>query len=96
MPELQRAEDHPFGRMLEEKLSVALCTDNRLVSRTSVTQELDQACRAFRIEPVQLRNLTIYGFKRSFFPGTYLEKRTYVRQVLDFYDRVLLEHGAVV
>ena len=28
-------------------------------------------------------------------PGTYLEKRTYVRQVLDYYDRVLLEHRFV-
>ena len=95
MPELRRAEDHPFGRMLEDKLSVALCTDNRLISRTSVTRELDQACRAFKLNPDQLRTLTIYGFKRSFFPGTYIEKRTYVREILDYYDRVLIEHGAV-
>jgi adenosine deaminase len=33
--------------------------------------------------------MLIYGFKRSFFPGSYLEKRKYVRQVIDYGDRVL-------
>ena len=37
----------------------------------------------------EVRDILIYGFKRSFFPGTYLEKRTYVREVIDFADRVL-------
>ncbi len=96
MPELRRVEDHTFGRMVREGISVTLCTDNRLVSRTSVTQELAQACRAFRLTPRNLRNIVIHGFKRSFFPGTYREKRTYVRQVIDYYDRVTAEHGVPI
>ena len=96
MPELKRVGDHPFGRMMKEKLSVTLCTDNRLVSSTSVTQEIAQACRAFKLTPADLRNVIIYGFKRSFFPGTYREKRTYVRQVIDYYDRVMAEDGGGV
>ncbi|MEM7583091.1 MAG: adenosine deaminase family protein [Acidobacteriota bacterium] len=93
MPELRRVEDHPFGRMVRDKLSVTLCTDNRLVSWTSVTQEIAQACEAFHIAPAELRNLIIYGFKRSFYPGTYGEKRAYVRKVINHYDRVASEHG---
>ena len=93
MPELRRVEDHPFGRMMRDKLSVTLCTDNRLVSRTSVTQEIAQACDAFHITPTELRNLIIYGFKRSFFPGTYREKRAYVRQIINYYDQVSKDHG---
>ncbi len=93
MPDLRRVEDHPFARMLREKLSVTLCTDNRLVSRTSVTQEIAQACGAFNMTPSELRNVIIYGFKRSFFPGTYREKRAYVRQVINHYDRVAEDHG---
>jgi len=93
MPDLRRVADHPFGRMLREKLSVTLCTDNRLVSRTSVTEEITKACRAFEISPKELRDLTFHGFKRSFHPGSYREKRTYVRRVIDFYDQVAREHG---
>jgi adenosine deaminase len=37
--------------------------------------------------------MVLHGFKRSFFPGSYKEKRSYVRQVIDFYDRTAAEHG---
>ena len=32
-------------------------------------------------------------FKRSFYPGSYREKRAYVRGVIDYYDRVAAAHG---
>ena len=35
----------------------------------------------------------LHGFKRSFFPGSYKEKRGYVRTVIDYYDRVTAQHG---
>ncbi len=92
MPELRRVEDHPFGRMMRDKLSVTLCTDNRLVSRTSVSREILQACNAFEVSPKELRDLISHGFKRSFYHGTYREKRTYVRQIIDYWDRVAREH----
>jgi len=93
MPQLRSVAEHPFGRMLRDRLSVALCTDNRLVSRTSVTREITQACDAFGISPRDLRNVVIYGFKRCFYPGSYREKRQYVRQVIEYYDRVAAEYG---
>jgi adenosine deaminase len=93
MPELRRVEAHPLGRMIDERLSVTLCTDNRLVSSTTITRELRLAVDAFRMHPGVLRNLVLHGFKRSFFHGTYREKRAYVRQVIDCYDRITAEHG---
>jgi adenosine deaminase len=74
--------------MLDEGLSATLCTDNRLVSHTTVSRELRLAIDAFDMDPKQVRNSIIHGFKRSFFPGSYTEKRAYVRQVIDFYDKV--------
>lgn len=93
LPELRRVEDHPLGRMIDERLSVTLCTDNRLVSRTTVTKELRKAVDAFKLRPGHVRNLVLHGFKRSFFAGGYREKRAYVRQVIDAYDRITAEHG---
>jgi len=89
MPDLTRVEDHPFGRMMKDRLSVSLCTDNRLVSNTTVTQEIAQAVEAFGLSADDLRNVIIYGFKRSFFAGTYAAKRAYVRQIIDYYDEVM-------
>ena len=93
MPQLSSLSEHPFRKMIERRLSVALCTDNRLVSRTTVTGELQKAVDAFDLSPTDLRNITLHGFKRSFYPGSYLEKRTYVRKVIDFYDKISAEHG---
>jgi adenosine deaminase len=90
VPEL--ADDltaHPFGEMRRRRLSTTFCTDNRLVSRTSVSREIARAVEAFGLSDKEVRDILIYGFKRSFFPGTYLEKRDYVRRVIDYTDRVL-------
>ncbi|MFH1654023.1 MAG: adenosine deaminase family protein [Pseudomonadota bacterium] len=88
MPKLKDLSKHPFGEMLKKKLSTTICTDNRLISRTTVTNELELATSNFDISPDQLKNIIIYGFKRSFYPGPYPEKRAYVRKVIDCYDRI--------
>src|SRR5262249_55174606 len=82
---------HPFGEMRRRKLSTTFCTDNRLVSDTTVSNEIGRAIQAFGLGNREVRDILIYGFKRSFFPGTYLEKRTYVRQVIDYANRLMVE-----
>lgn len=87
IPELRDdLKKHPFRRMREARCSVTLCTDNRLVSRTTMTDEVDKAVTAFGLEPRALKDVLIYGFKRSFYPGTYPEKRDWVRAVLNFME----------
>lgn len=93
-PAIRSVGQHAFGQMLARKLSATICTDNRLVSHTTVSKELRLAVDAFAMSQGSLRQTLIHGFKRSFFPGSYLEKRAYVRQIIDFTDRVLASHGA--
>ncbi len=92
-PGLRDVRNHSFGRMLDHRLSVTLCTDNRLVSHTSVTRELKLALDNFTIPPDQLKDIIIYGFKRSFYYHPYPQKRKYVRRVIDYYERLEREHG---
>jgi adenosine deaminase len=80
---------HPFGEMRKRRLSTTICTDNRLVSNTSVSNEIRRATEAFALTDREVRDILIYGFKRCFFPGTYLEKRAYVREMINFTDRIL-------
>jgi adenosine deaminase len=90
VPELAKdLKRHPFAEMRKRRLSTTFCTDNRLVSNTDVTTEIVRAVEAFALTEREVRDILIYGFKRSFFPGTYLEKRKYVREVIDYADRVL-------
>ncbi len=96
LPELEDLRNHPLGRMVAHNLSATICTDNRLVSHTTVTRELRLACEHFQLGPAQLRNLVVAGFKGSFFPGEYREKRQFVRQVLNRIDALELEHIGVL
>ena len=88
-PELLRLEDHPFRKMLENKLSCSICTDNRTVSHTTVTDEVFKAVQAFDLSLNEVKTLMVYGFKRSFFPHAYREKRAYVRQCMNYFEKVV-------
>jgi adenosine deaminase len=93
IPKLRALSEHNFRRMLSHRLSMTLCTDNRTVSHTTVCDEIARAVKDLNVNSKQLRDLVIYGFKRSFFPGTYLEKRLYVRKVIDYYQRIEEKYG---
>lgn len=88
IPTIPTVAEHPVKLMLEYGMSVSICTDNRLMSRTTVTRELDLVCRDLQISSDQLRNIVLAGFKGSFYPGPYNEKRAYVRQVINRYDEL--------
>jgi len=85
-PDIETPEAHSLGQMLENNLSLSICTDNRLVSNTTVTKEIEMAIEAFDIRPKQLKNIMIYGFKRGFFYGSYQQKRQFVRRIINYYE----------
>lgn len=84
---------HSFGLMRKARLSATFCTDNRTVSRTTVSGEILKAVRAFEITPRELKDFIIYGFKRSFFPGTYIKKRQYTHQIIEYYGKIEREYA---
>lgn len=80
---------HSFKKMMDHELSATICTDNRTVSKTTVTNEILLALENFNVSPTKLKNTIVYGFKRSFFPNSYSVKRDYVRQCIDYYETVV-------
>lgn len=94
-PELKNVKHHSLKKMLEKKISTTFCTDNRLVSNTSVTKELKLALDNFDMKPNDLKHSIVYGFKRSFYPGPYTEKRKYVRHVMDYYELMAKKYGVI-
>ncbi|MSP57024.1 MAG: adenosine deaminase family protein [Myxococcales bacterium] len=93
-PSIRTAGEHALRKMLDARMSVALCTDNRLVSHTTASKEIRLAVDNCGVNSRELRDIVIHGFKRSFFAGSYAEKRQYVRGVIDYYDRIVRSHGA--
>ncbi|OFZ82711.1 MAG: adenosine deaminase [Bdellovibrionales bacterium RIFOXYD1_FULL_53_11] len=85
-PSIGSIDKHNMRKMLDAKLSTTICTDNRTVSKTTVTKEILLAMNTFKLKGETLKDILAYGFKRSFFPGTYAEKRSYVRSVINRYE----------
>lgn len=82
--------EHPFRFYFDKGLRVTLNTDNRLVSSTTVTQELDLACRTFGLDVYDLRRILIHGFKSAFLP--YAEKVALLRSAVEAMDRLFEEY----
>jgi adenosine deaminase len=87
-PSIRGVAGHPLKQMIAHSLSVSICTDNRLVSNTTVCKEIQMAVDGLNLTPHQVRNLVVAGFKGSFFPGSYSHKRQYVRKVIDRFERL--------
>ncbi|MFW5994987.1 MAG: adenosine deaminase family protein, partial [Spirochaetia bacterium] len=92
-PDIPDIASHSLGKMLDHRMSVTLCTDNRLVSNTTVTDEIKLATDNINITPKQLKNMIIYGFKRSFHYNSYSDKRAYVRKIINYYEKIAGKHG---
>lgn len=82
-----RLKDHPFRTYHDAGLRVTLNTDNRLISNTTVTKELYRACRAFRLDPYELRHIVINGYRSAFLH--YQEKRALLKRAIFEMDRVI-------
>ncbi|MDE2237206.1 MAG: adenosine deaminase family protein, partial [Elusimicrobia bacterium] len=93
IPSLKSIADHPVRRMIDRGLSVSLCTDNRLVSNTTVTRELSLVCKHASLTPQELKRVVIAGFKGAFFAGPFSDKRRFVQSVAARYARLEAEAG---
>ncbi|MAZ49569.1 MAG: adenosine deaminase [Halobacteriovoraceae bacterium] len=91
-PELSKITEHKFKNMLDNRMATTICTDNRLVSNTTVTKEYQLALDNFDIPLKRLKDIVAYGFKKSFFPGSYVEKRAYAKLNMQYFDKIVEEN----
>jgi adenosine deaminase len=74
-------EAHPLPRYVEAGIPVTINTDNRLFSRTSVTEELWRVYRHCDVDADQLREIALNGFRYSFLPWE--DKQALLREVTE-------------
>lgn len=95
-PDIGELRNHALRKMLERGLSICLCTDNRLVSNTTVCREYQLALENFPIDGAALKTLAVEGFKHSFYYHPYAQKQAYVRSIASYYDALALQAGIPV
>lgn len=74
-------EAHPIETYVRSNIPVTVNTDNRLLSHTSVTEELWRVYQHCNLEPPHLREIALNGFRYAFLP--YHEKQSLLRSAID-------------
>jgi adenosine deaminase len=92
-PEIKDIKNHNVKHMLDNRMSLSICTDNRLVSDTTVSREFSLLLDNFDIHPKHLKDVVAYGYKKSFYPGAYIEKRNWAKKLMQHFDQVAHKHG---
>lgn len=65
---MRSLSDHPLGRYLGRGIRVTVNTDNRLLSRTTATEELWRVVRAFGLGPDEVRDILLSSAEGAFAP----------------------------
>lgn len=59
-------DEHPFRTFIDQRFRVTINTDNRLMSRTTLSQELETAVERFGLEAKHLELLAVNAMKSAF------------------------------
>jgi adenosine deaminase len=59
-------DEHPFPVYFRNNFRVSLCTDNRLMSDTTLTQEMELAVKHYNLTLADLEKITINAMKSAF------------------------------
>ncbi|MDA3892156.1 MAG: adenosine deaminase [Salinivirgaceae bacterium] len=65
---VERFEQHPVKFYFDLGLRVTINTDNRLISKTTLTDEYMLAIKKYKFEASELKYLILNGFKSAFLP----------------------------
>jgi adenosine deaminase len=72
--------EHPIGVLAKLRFRVTLNTDNRLMSQTSMSFEMEEAVKAFNWDFAELQRVTINAMKSAFIP--YPERLKIIEQII--------------
>lgn len=84
---IDKLENHPLKKYYDLGLRVTINTDNRLISNTTVTDELYLASQLFELDLYDIANILINGFKSAFMPHN--KKTRMLRSVMAELDEFL-------
>jgi len=87
---VKQIEEHPIKFYLDLGIRVTLNTDNRLITKTTMTDEYNLIYNTFDLSPQNILDLVINGVKSSFIPFEY--KKWYLRDIKKKTVELIEEH----
>ena len=78
---------HPFKFFLDFGIRVTVNTDNRLITNTTVTKELELLVKQFDLDITDVKNVLVAGFKSAFL--TFHDRAQLVRKVQNEMDEII-------
>jgi adenosine deaminase len=87
-------QDHPIKTYLKRQVRVTVNTDNRLFSRTTVTDELWKLHQTFGYDEKTLKWIVLNGFKSAFLP--YGERQALLREIIPALEMNMTLNSSVV
>lgn len=94
-PDIIDIKNHKISDILDHRIATTLCTDNRLVSNTTVSREFRLLLDNFDLSLNRLKDVVADGFKKSFFGYDYVNKRTYAKECMNYFNKVAQSHQLV-
>jgi adenosine deaminase len=80
-------KNHPLKFYFDFGIRVTINTDNRLITDTTVTTELERAVNTFDLDVWQVRQLILNGFKSAFLP--FHERQSLLRRTSEQLDHLI-------
>ncbi|MGI6393669.1 MAG: adenosine deaminase [bacterium] len=87
---VKNIKSHPFKFYLDLGIRVAVNTDNRLITDTTMTKEYELLYNTFNLSPQNILDLVINGIKSSFIP--FEHKKWYLRDTKEKVIKLIEEH----
>ncbi len=80
-------QDHPIKKFFEDKLRLTICTDNRLISNITVSDEYYKLVTQLGFKKQDIETLLIYGFESIFLP--YEQRKNLLQEVIPEIQQLL-------
>ena len=90
-PEFTRYEEHPLKKYMDNRLRTTICTDNRLMSNTTVTKELYIVAKAFDLDLDHIKILISHGFNSALYNCYFPESANAYKAMRKLRSRVTKE-----
>ncbi len=84
-------DSHPIRFYYDYGLRTSICTDNRLITDTTMTDELYLLVEHYNFDVEDIRNVTLDGFKSAFMP--FRKKREVTAKALAEFDSIVEAAG---